>query len=73
MADLIEGKVARILNSRELVINRGTEAGVKLGMRFAVLYGSRRYKLKCHRLAPGWQSRVPTGASVLTLVVEVPR
>jgi hypothetical protein len=37
MADLIEGKVARILNSRELVINRGTEAGVKLGMRFAVL------------------------------------
>jgi hypothetical protein len=33
----IRGRVARILNSRELVINRGTEHGVEIGMRFAVL------------------------------------
>lgn len=37
MTDLIQGRVARILNSRELVINRGAEVGVSLGMRFAVL------------------------------------
>jgi hypothetical protein len=37
MPDMIQGRVARILNSRELVINRGAEAGVSLGMRFAVL------------------------------------
>jgi hypothetical protein len=37
MADPVRGKVARILNSRELVINRGHEAGVREGMRFAVL------------------------------------
>lgn len=37
MADPIQGKVARILNSRDLVINRGSEAGVRLGMKFAVL------------------------------------
>jgi hypothetical protein len=34
---VIEGKVARILNSRELVINRGVTDGVKVGMRFEVL------------------------------------
>ena len=34
---MIEGKVARILNARELVINRGTEHGVEIGMRFEVL------------------------------------
>lgn len=33
----IQGKVARILNSRELVINRGQEDGVTEGMVFAVL------------------------------------
>jgi hypothetical protein len=33
----IEGKVARILNARELVINRGSEAGVAPDMVFAVL------------------------------------
>ena len=33
----IDGKVAKILNSRELVINRGTEHGVKEGMRFEVI------------------------------------
>jgi hypothetical protein len=39
MTDLVRGKVARILNSRDLVINRGSKAGVTLGMRFAVLDG----------------------------------
>lgn len=33
----IEGKIAKILNTRELVINRGTEHGVGPGMEFAVL------------------------------------
>ena len=34
---MIEGKVAAILNSRELAINRGAEHGVLEGMRFEVL------------------------------------
>jgi hypothetical protein len=34
---LIEGKVAEILNERELVINRGADAGVKEGMTFKVV------------------------------------
>ncbi len=34
---MIEGKVARILNARELVINRGSDQGVQIGMRFEVL------------------------------------
>ena len=33
----IRGQVAKILNSRDLVINRGTVDGVTRGMRFAVL------------------------------------
>lgn len=33
----ITGAVAKILNSRDLVINRGTEDGVAEGMRFIVL------------------------------------
>lgn len=33
----IEGKVANILNARELVINVGGEGGVRLGMKFKVL------------------------------------
>ena len=33
----IRGKVARILNSRELVIKLGTEQGIELGMLFDVL------------------------------------
>ncbi len=37
MTDPIRAKVARILNSRELIINRGSQSGVKMGMRFAVL------------------------------------
>ncbi|NCT90137.1 hypothetical protein GXB85_04100 [Cellulomonas sp. APG4] len=33
----IEAKVARILTARELVLNRGSDAGVEVGMRFAIL------------------------------------
>ena len=34
---MIEGRVAAIINSRELAINRGEKHGVYVGMRFAVL------------------------------------
>jgi hypothetical protein len=34
---LLEGKVAEILNERELVINIGVQHGVRTGMKFAVL------------------------------------
>jgi hypothetical protein len=37
MSQPIRGKVAKILNARELLINRGSEDGVHEGMRFAVL------------------------------------
>lgn len=37
MTDLIHGKVARILNSRELAINVGSREGVRIGMEFDVL------------------------------------
>lgn len=37
MDDKIRGKVAQILTSRELVINRGSGHGVEIGMQFAVL------------------------------------
>lgn len=33
----IEGKIARVLNTRELVINRGSEHGVDQDMKFAVM------------------------------------
>lgn len=33
----IEGKVAKVLNSREVAINRGEDSGVEVGMKFAVL------------------------------------
>ena len=33
---VIEGKVAKVLNSRELIINKGTDDGVEIGMRFDV-------------------------------------
>ena len=33
----IEGKVAAIVNRRELVINRGADAGVQEGMKFRVM------------------------------------
>lgn len=35
--DRIRGQVAQVLNARELVINRGSNDGVQIGMRFAVL------------------------------------
>jgi hypothetical protein len=35
--DPIRGQVARVLNTRELAINRGFEDGVEEGMKFAVL------------------------------------
>jgi hypothetical protein len=34
---VIEGKVAVILNERELIINKGAEAGVKEGMKFKIV------------------------------------
>lgn len=37
MSDLIQGKVARILNSRELAINLGSQQGIEKGMLFDVL------------------------------------
>ena len=37
MSKLIRGKVARVLNSREIVITVGSENGVKIGMQFEVL------------------------------------
>ena len=37
MSPNLEGRVASILNARELVINVGTERGVTKGMKFAVL------------------------------------
>ena len=33
----IEASVARVLNERELVLNKGVRDGVRLGMRFAIL------------------------------------
>lgn len=36
----IQGKVAAVLNERELVLNVGAEEGVKIGMRFKILYPS---------------------------------
>ncbi|RFA11986.1 hypothetical protein B7R21_11675 [Subtercola boreus] len=35
--DRIEGKVAQILTEQDLVINRGSLQGVRIGMRFAIL------------------------------------
>ena len=37
MNDRIRGHVAQIIDDRTLVINRGSEHGVRIGMRFAVL------------------------------------
>lgn len=37
MTDPIEGKVARLLTVRDLVINRGSTHGVEIGMRFKIL------------------------------------
>jgi hypothetical protein len=37
VASAIRGKVAKVLNDREVVINRGTDHGVKLGTRFKLI------------------------------------
>lgn len=37
MTERIEGQVARVINAREVAINRGAEHGVEEGMRFAIL------------------------------------
>jgi len=37
MSKLIEGKVAQVLNERELAINVGADHGVKTGMQFEIL------------------------------------
>lgn len=37
MNNLIEGNIAAILNEREVVINRGSEDGVEIGMVFKIL------------------------------------
>lgn len=36
MSDRIAGQVARVTSDRELIINRGAEHGVKVGMNFAI-------------------------------------
>jgi hypothetical protein len=35
----IEGKIAKIVDERTVIINRGAEAGVREGMKFAILAG----------------------------------
>lgn len=40
---VVEGKVAKVLNKRELVINRGSQDGVKDGMRFEVIEESEEF------------------------------
>ena len=35
--DRIKAKVAQVLNSTDLALNRGEDAGVRVGMRFAIL------------------------------------
>ena len=42
MTEPIRGKVARILNSREMVINVGSDSGVAVGMRFEVMDAKER-------------------------------
>lgn len=37
MSTSIEGKVAKIVDERTVIINRGAEAGVREGMKFAIL------------------------------------
>jgi hypothetical protein len=49
---LLRGKVADILNERELVINIGRSAGVKRGMRFRVLAQSEKEVLDPDTRAP---------------------
>lgn len=35
--EMIEAKVARVLNTTDVALNRGSESGVEVGMRFAIL------------------------------------
>lgn len=35
--DMIKAKVARVLNSTDLALNRGSDDGVEVGMKFAIL------------------------------------
>lgn len=37
VASAVEGKVAEVLNDREVVINRGKDHGVKMGARFKLM------------------------------------
>lgn len=37
MISTLEGKVAKVLNDREVVLNRGSDHGVQLGTRFKVM------------------------------------
>ena len=37
MTQPIRGKIARVLNSREVAINKGADDGVKIGMVFKIL------------------------------------
>lgn len=37
VASAVEGKVAEVLNDREVVVNRGRDHGVKLGTRFKII------------------------------------
>ncbi len=39
MSTPIEGKIAKIVDERTVIINRGAEAGVREGMKFAILAG----------------------------------
>lgn len=39
MSTSIEGKIAKIVDEQTVVINRGSDAGVREGMKFAILAG----------------------------------
>lgn len=42
----VRGKVARVLSEREVAINRGSNDGVELGMRFNILNSSETQEIK---------------------------
>lgn len=69
MSDLIEGKVAQILSEDYIVVNRGREAGVKVGMVFVVLaQGEEVRDPDTHDLLGQWE--VPKGYVRVTHVQE---
>lgn len=39
MSTPIEGKIAKIVDERTVIVNRGSEAGVREGMKFAIFTG----------------------------------